>query len=103
MLVVMLVVSDDASAASIPRRLRCDGRTSAMTARYTTLRLELGLDDDPVNGRVSVAGGQPRDFTGYVGLIAELQSIRAEEAARAASQASAQDRPLATVQPEGPG
>jgi hypothetical protein len=43
------------------------------------LRLDLELDAEPISGRVGVDGAEPVAFTGYTGLIAALESIRAGE------------------------
>jgi len=43
------------------------------------LRLDLDLDSEPISGRVGLDGADPVAFTGYTGLIAALESIRAGE------------------------
>ncbi len=43
-----------------------------------TLNLRLELDRDAINGEVGSNGGPPHRFSGYAGLIAALESIRAE-------------------------
>jgi hypothetical protein len=50
-----------------------------MEARTAHLRLELELDTEPIGGRVAIDGAEPVTFTGYTGLIAALESIRAGE------------------------
>jgi hypothetical protein len=50
-----------------------------MEARTAHLRLDLDLDVEPISGRVAVDGAEPVAFTGYTGLIAALESIRAGE------------------------
>jgi hypothetical protein len=48
-----------------------------MEARTAHLRVDLDLDAEPITGRVAVDGDEPLAFTGYTGLIAALESIRA--------------------------
>jgi hypothetical protein len=60
-----------------------------MSARCIPLRLDLALGEDPVSGWIGLAGEAPRSFTGYVGLIAELQAIRSAEQPRAADEVRA--------------
>jgi hypothetical protein len=43
------------------------------------LRLALDLDAEPISGQVALDGAEPVAFTGYTGLIAALESIRAGE------------------------
>ena len=43
-----------------------------------TLNLRLELDRDAISGEVGSNGGPPHRFSGYAGLIAALESIRAE-------------------------
>jgi hypothetical protein len=43
------------------------------------LLLELDLGSEPVTGSVGAEGGEPLGFTGYAGLIAALQTIRADD------------------------
>jgi hypothetical protein len=50
-----------------------------MEARTAHLRLDLDLDAEPISGRVGIEGAEPVAFTGYTGLIAALESIRAGE------------------------
>ena len=50
-----------------------------MDTRTAHLRLDLDLDAEPISGRVGVDGDEPVAFTGYTGLIAALESIRAGE------------------------
>jgi hypothetical protein len=52
---------------------------AAMGTRTAHLRLELDLDDEPISGRIAIDGDEPLAFTGYTGLIAALESIRAGE------------------------
>jgi hypothetical protein len=78
-------------------------RTS-MSARYTLMRLELALDEDPVSGLVGIAGDEPRSFIGYAGLVAALQSIRSAEPERSErSRPGADGVPPAAIEPEGSG
>ena len=51
-----------------------------MNGDRVTLDLRLELDRDSVGGEVSANGGLARAFSGYAGLIAALESIRAEQA-----------------------
>ena len=44
------------------------------------LKLELELDDEAISGEVSSNGDAPHRFSGYAGLIAALESVRAEQA-----------------------
>jgi hypothetical protein len=50
-----------------------------MGTRTAHLQLDLDLDAEPISGRVAVDGDEPVAFTGYTGLIAALESIRAGE------------------------
>ena len=52
-----------------------------MEARTAHLRLEVDLDTEPITGYVAAPDTRPHEFTGYAGLIAALQSIRAGEPA----------------------
>lgn len=58
-----------------------DGR--GMGTRIAHLRLEVDLDTEPITGYVESPDTRPHEFTGYAGLIATLQSIRAGEPPRA--------------------
>jgi hypothetical protein len=42
------------------------------------MRVELDIDlgSDPIAGRLSVPGAEPRVFIGYTGLIAALETLR---------------------------
>ena len=53
-----------------------------------TLDLRLELDRDSIGGEVSANGEPPRAFSGYAGLIAALESIRAEQAPAAEESAA---------------
>lgn len=44
------------------------------------LNLKLELDRESISGEVSSNGGPAHRFSGYAGLIAALESIRAEQA-----------------------
>ena len=44
------------------------------------LNLRLELDRESISGEVSSNGGPAHRFSGYAGLIAALESIRAEQA-----------------------
>ena len=50
-----------------------------METRVRHLLLDLDLGSDPVKGSVGAEGSEPLGFTGYAGLIAALQTIRADE------------------------
>lgn len=50
-----------------------------METRVRHLLLDLDLGSDPVKGSVGAEGAEPLGFTGYAGLIAALQTIRADE------------------------
>ena len=52
-----------------------------MTGSRTTFALRLELDPESISGEVSSNGGPAHRFSGYAGLIAALESIRAELAA----------------------
>jgi hypothetical protein len=45
----------------------------------TRITLDLRPNGGPVEGRVAAAGKEPREFSGYAGLIAALESIRATD------------------------
>jgi|1185.fasta_scaffold229430_2 hypothetical protein len=47
-----------------------------MSDPETRISLDLRLSGKPVEGRVAAAGEEPRQFSGYAGLIAALESIR---------------------------
>jgi hypothetical protein len=47
-----------------------------MSDPATRITLDLQLSGERVEGRVAAAGEEPRDFSGYAGLIAALESIR---------------------------
>lgn len=44
------------------------------------LLLDLDLSSEPVTGSVGAEGAEPLGFIGYAGLIAALQTLRADEA-----------------------
>ena len=44
----------------------------------STLDLRLALDHGAISGELGLSSGPARAFTGYTGLIAVLESIRAE-------------------------
>jgi hypothetical protein len=48
----------------------------------TRITLDLRPKGGPVEGRVAAAGQKPREFSGYAGLIAALESIRATNGRR---------------------
>jgi hypothetical protein len=50
-----------------------------MGTRTARVQLDLDLDAEPISGRLAVDGDEPLVFTGYTGLIAALESIRAGE------------------------
>jgi hypothetical protein len=47
----------------------------------TRITLNLEVSGMPVKGRLAPEGGTERSFTGYAGLIAALESIRAGDGA----------------------
>jgi hypothetical protein len=56
-----------------------------MGTRTAQLQLQLDLDAEPIAGWLAIEDSEPLAFTGYTGLIAALESIRAgglEELAR---------------------
>jgi hypothetical protein len=56
-----------------------------MGTRTAHLQLDLDLDAEPISGRIAVEGAEPLAFTGYTGLIAALESIRAGDPEKAPS------------------
>jgi hypothetical protein len=50
-----------------------------METGVTHLLLDLELGTEPVTGSVAAEGAKPVGFTGYAGLIAAIQAIRADE------------------------
>jgi hypothetical protein len=38
--------------------------------------LELDMDSEPIRGALRPAGGQPRRFTGWLGLSAAIEALR---------------------------
>ena len=57
------------------RMLRC------VEHRNINLALELRLADDALTGRVTAADGKETDFSGWLGLVATIESLLAEPAA----------------------
>ena len=57
-----------------------------MKGGRTHLQLDLDLGSEPISGRVGSEDAETHAFTGYMDLIAVLQSIRAAEAASPQSQ-----------------
>lgn len=47
-----------------------------------SLRLEVDLDAEPIEGTMSPAGGQPNPFVGWLGLTAALEGLRSREELR---------------------
>jgi hypothetical protein len=47
-----------------------------MTVQRARIVLDLDLAGTPVTGELAIAGGQPRPFSGYAGLIAAVAAIR---------------------------
>jgi hypothetical protein len=45
-------------------------------AHRARIELDLDLAGTPITGELAIAGGQPRPFSGYAGLIAALVAIR---------------------------
>jgi hypothetical protein len=50
-----------------------------MGTRTAHLQLDLDLHSEPISGRLAAEDSEPLAFTGYTGLIAALESIRADE------------------------
>jgi hypothetical protein len=50
-----------------------------MGTRTAHLQLHLDLEAEPIAGWLAVEDGEPLAFTGYTGLIAALEAIRAGE------------------------
>jgi hypothetical protein len=48
--------------------------------RNITLALELRLADDALTGRVTAADGKDTDFSGWLGLVATIESLLAAPA-----------------------
>ena len=46
--------------------------------RNITLALELRLADDALTGRVTAADGKETEFSGWLGLVATIESLLAE-------------------------
>lgn len=46
--------------------------------RETRLTLRIDLEADPITGSLSAANGATRRFSGWIGLAAALEAIRAE-------------------------
>ena len=92
-----------AGAAAATRRQRQGKADATMRSmdddRTIRIALELDLHGDEVRGRASSDGGAPRDFVGWLGLIAALDALVAppepEPADQPASPASARARPAA--------
>jgi hypothetical protein len=55
--------------------------------RIITLALELRLADDALTGRVTAADGTDTDFSGWLGLVATIESLLAETAREAEARA----------------
>jgi hypothetical protein len=55
-----------------------DDRRMATDDRETELTLRINLDVDPITGSLSSAHGASRRFSGWIGLAASLEAIRAE-------------------------
>ncbi len=56
-------------AKESPRRH--DGRVTA-----AELQLSIEIGSDPISGSVTVAGGAPQKFTGWIELVAAIESVR---------------------------
>jgi hypothetical protein len=67
-----LVVANDANRGAREEDRRAVGE------RRTHLDLDLVLDGESVSGRLALAGAEPRPFSGYAGLIAAVESLRAD-------------------------
>ena len=55
--------------------------------RIINLALELRLADDALTGRVTAADGSDIDFSGWLGLVATIESLLAETAREAEARA----------------
>ena len=51
-----------------------------MENRQINLALELHVADDALTGRVTAADGTDTDFSGWLGLVATIESLLADEA-----------------------
>jgi hypothetical protein len=56
-----------------------------MGTRTAHLHLDIDLDAEPISGRLALEDAEPLPFTGYTGLIAALEAIRAGEPQKASS------------------
>jgi hypothetical protein len=64
------------------RGTRMLGRMDHVTVH---VQLQLSVEDDEFSGRVCAEGGQPRPFSGWIGLVSALDGLIAETTAHAPS------------------
>jgi hypothetical protein len=50
-----------------------------MQAITTAISLELSLDGDSLSGVASVENGEPRQFSGWLGLVSAVEALIATE------------------------
>jgi hypothetical protein len=46
-----------------------------MQATHTAISLELDLDGDSLSGLASVENGEPRPFSGWLGLVSAIEAL----------------------------
>ena len=46
-----------------------------MQATHTVISLELDLDGDSLSGLASVENGEPRPFSGWLGLVSAIEAL----------------------------
>jgi hypothetical protein len=54
---------------------------SCMDHVTVDLQLKLSVEDDEFSGRATADGGQPRPFSGWIGLVSALDGLIAEATA----------------------
>jgi hypothetical protein len=47
-----------------------------VTERATHLKLAVDVGSDPITGSLVVGGGDPRNFCGWIELVAEIEAAR---------------------------
>ena len=50
-----------------------------VTRRATQMQLSIEVDSDPIAGSVSVEEGAPQPFSGWIELVATIESARHED------------------------